>query len=129
MVCDKTKKLKIPILLSALYSTHVNFPFPTYFQTFLSNSNSNSISQDMFSDLISLSLFLRLGIQLRFTASMPVSLFTATQICYHQCEAKMMRSQIGVRSEEEFTILLKKNSQFFSSTIYIFTHLIEIISS
>ena len=121
MVCDKTKKLKIPILLSALYSTHVNFPFPTYFQTFLSNSNSNSISQDMFSDLISLSLFLRLGIQLRFTASMPVSLFTATQICYHQCEAKMMRSQIGVRSEEE-NFFYKKNSQFFSSTI-LFLHI------
>ena len=42
-----------------------------------------SISQNMFLDLISLSLFLRLGIQLCFTASMPAPLFTANQICYH----------------------------------------------
>ena len=37
-----------------------------------------SISQDMFLDLISLSLFLRLGVQLHFTASMPVLLFTTS---------------------------------------------------
>ena len=45
----------------------------------------------------SLSLFLRSGIQLCFTASMLVPLFVASQIRYHQCEAKMKRSQIGVR--------------------------------
>ena len=44
----------------------------------------------------SLFLFLRLGIQLRFTASTPVPLFTASQICHHQCEAKVKRSQIGI---------------------------------
>ena len=71
----------------------------------------------MFSDLIylslSLSLFLRLGIQLHFTTLMPMSLFTASQICYYQCEAKMKRSQIGVRRRISELLCVKSTSFSF----------------
>ena len=67
----------------------------------------------MFSDLISLSLFFRLGIQLCFTTSMLMSLFTANQICYHQCEAKTKRSQIGVRRRISELLCVKSTFFFF----------------
>ena len=67
----------------------------------------------MFLDLISLSLFLRLGIQLCFTASMLVPLFTANQIRYHQCEAKMKRSQISVRRRISGLLCVKSTFFFF----------------
>ena len=72
-----------------------------------------SISQNMFSDLISLSLFLRSGIQLLFTASMLVLLFIASQIRYHQCEAKMKRSQISVRRKISGLLCVKSTSFSF----------------
>ena len=61
----------------------------------------------------SLSLFLRLGIQLCFPTSMPVLLFTTSQICYHQCEAKMKRSQISVRKRISELLCVKSTSFFF----------------
>ena len=70
------------------------------------------------SPLISLSLFLRLGIQLCFTASMPMLLFTTNQICYHECEAKMKRSQIGVRKRISELLCVKSTSFFFFSSIW-----------
>ena len=72
-----------------------------------------SISQNMFSDLISLPLFLRSGIHLRFTASMLVLLFIASQIRYHQCEAKMKRSQISVRRKISGLLCVKSTSFSF----------------
>ena len=81
----------------------------TYFQTFCPTWDYvPSFSQDMFSDLISLSLFLG------FTASMLVSRFTANQICYNQCEAKMKRSQIGVRRISELLCVKSTSFSFFS---------------
>ena len=65
------------------------------------------------SPLISLSLFLRLGIQLCFTASMPMLLFTTNQICYHECENKMKRSQIGVRKRISKLLCVKSTFFFF----------------
>ena len=67
----------------------------------------------MFSDLISLPLFLRSGVHLRFTASMLVLLFIASQIRYHQCEAKMKRSQISVRRKISGLLCVKSTSFSF----------------
>ena len=66
----------------------------------------------------SLSLFLRLGIQLCFPTSMPVLLFTTSQICYHQCEAKMKRSQISVRKRISELLCVKSTSFFFLSSVW-----------
>ena len=138
-VCDKTKELKIPILLSTLFSTHVNlltsttshFTLPrlslshvtcsshhTYFQTFLSNMRLSPFLQPRHVFRFDLSLpFSQIRHSLRFTASMPVSLFTASQICYHQCEAKMKRSQIGVGRRISELLCVKTNFFFFKSGI------------
>ena len=91
-------QLPISHFQNSLYLTWLALPTTHIFKLFSPTWDYlPSISKDMFLDLISLSLFLRLGVQLRFTASMPVLLFTTSQICYHQCETKMKRSQIGVR--------------------------------
>ena len=67
----------------------------------------------IFLDSISLSLFLWLGIQLHFTTSMSMPLFTASQIHYHQCETKMKRSQIGVRRRISRLLCVKSTSFSF----------------
>ena len=139
MVCDKTKELIIPILLSTLFSTHVNlltsttshFTLPrlslshvtcsshhTYFQTFLSNMRLSPFLQPRHVFRFDLSLpFSQIRHSLPFIASMPVSLFTASQICYHQCEAKMKRTQIGVRRRISELLCVKTNFFFFKSGI------------
>ena len=94
----------------------------TYFQIFLSNMGLFPFHQPkhVFRFDLSLSLFLRSGIQLRFTASMLVPLFIASQIryhlCqirYHQCEAKMKRSQISVRRKISGLLCVKSTSFSF----------------
>ena len=115
----KTKGLR-GVQLYSLYLTWLALPTTHIFRLFSPTWDYlPSISQDMFSDLIpfslSLSLLLRLGIQLHFTTSMPVSLFTASQICYYQCEAKMKRPQIGVRRRISELLCVKSISfSFFS---------------
>ena len=98
----------------------------TYFQTFCPTWDYvPSFSQDMFSDLISLSHFLG------FTASMLVSRFTANQICYNQCEAKMKRSQIGVRRRISELLCVKSTSfsfYLFSFFFFFFNKLISLTS-
>ena len=74
----------------------------------------------IFLDSISLSLFLWLGIQLHFTTSMSMPLFTASQIHYHQCETKMKRSQIGVRRRISRLLCVKSTSfSFFFPVRYL----------
>ena len=134
MVCDKTKELTIPILLSAFYSTHINlltsttshFTLPRLFishdllfllhifSDFLSNMRLCPFLQPRHVFRFYLSLpFSQIRHSLRFTASMSVSLFTASQICYHLCEAKMKRSQIGVRRRISEFLCVKSTSFFF----------------
>ena len=103
--------------------------YHTYFQTFLSNMRLSPFHQPRhvfrFDPFLSLSLLLRLGIQLHFTASMPVSLFTASQICYYQCEAKMKRPQIGVRRRISELLCVKSTSFSFLFFLFFFPFLVR----